>query len=366
VADAGSTAPPDAQAADSAPPADLPPATCKKRRCKVHLACGKSGDGCGGTLDCGACSATLNTLEVAAQHLVYDGTRDRLYATVTGADPDFPNRLLTIDPTKMEVVDSLPVGSDPRVLALSSDASTLWVGLDGAAAMRRVDLTVSPPAVGPLVSLPASVRSMVVLPGTPRAVAVALGGYLNQAAIFDDGVMRAMASMPFDDITLLAAGPGNLLFGFNGASTGYEFFVLTVGPAGLTYKPFSNLVMGYQSTLVYADGRVYASSGQVVNVSNPDAPVAAGTFHYFGPMIPRGNNRLTMLSPGDSFSRTGPTLRALESANFTQVASAPVDVMSEGVTDLTLVKPDTIIWIGTGDFQTPLRVHFLRHDLIRN
>ena len=49
---------------------------------------------------------------------------------------------------------AIPIGSDPRALALSDDGATLWVGIDGAHAFRKVTMGSTPPVVGPLIHLP--------------------------------------------------------------------------------------------------------------------------------------------------------------------------------------------------------------------
>ena len=82
--------------------------------------------------------------------MVYDSSRDRLYVTIQGAASRYPNTVTTIDPRAAAVTASLPIGSDPNVVALSTDASTLWVGMDGSFSMRKVTLSGATPVVGPL------------------------------------------------------------------------------------------------------------------------------------------------------------------------------------------------------------------------
>ena len=74
------------------------------------------------------------------------------------------------------------MGSNPGALALSSDGSTLWVGIDGAHAFRKVTLNSTPPVVGPLHHLPKSIYNnrsfgaiaIAALPGAPLSVAMVL------------------------------------------------------------------------------------------------------------------------------------------------------------------------------------------------
>ena len=107
---------------------------------------------------------------------------------------------MVVDPTTAAVVSAIPVGSNPGLLALSDDGSTLWVGIEGAHAFRKVTMSATPPVVGPLIHLPKAspdtyfdATSMAVLAGAPLSVVVVLsdGGYTTEVRVFDDGVPRA-------------------------------------------------------------------------------------------------------------------------------------------------------------------------------
>ena len=318
-------------------------------------------------LDCPACSEGLNRLRLPARNLLFDSRRQRLYATVQGASPVLPNRLLMIDPVAMEVVDSLPVGSDPTVMALSADGSTLWLALNGASAIRRVDLDASPPVVGPLLPMPSTPVSMVVLPGAPRSVAAALSGSFSEVIIADDGVARPMATDRFRaSIGMLAEGPAGLLYGYNNKSTAYDLFVLNVSPTGLSVRAEARIISGLLSSFVHADGRLYASTGQVVDVTNPDQPRAAGRFDFYGVLIARPNRRVTMLSSPPYPGVSMPMLRQLEADSFTEVTSTPVPVTDRVLTDLVLVQPDAVAFLGSPDFAgTGSTIYFFKHPSIR-
>ena len=76
----------------------------------------------------------------------------------TPASPATPTRTRTRSWSstrrRRRSVSAIPVGSNPGALALSDDGSTLWVGIDGAHAFRKVTMTSTPPVVGPLIHLP--------------------------------------------------------------------------------------------------------------------------------------------------------------------------------------------------------------------
>ena len=138
---------------------------------------GRAG-GAGGTV-CLTCRSAL--LPVVGQHVVYNAVRNEIYVSVAGDADAYANTIVVVDPTTSSVLSSIPIGSNPGALALSDDGSTLWVGIDGAHAFRKVTMTSSPPVVGPLIRLTNANRSsyynaasMAVLRGAPLSVAVVL------------------------------------------------------------------------------------------------------------------------------------------------------------------------------------------------
>ena len=70
-----------------------------------------------------------------------DTVRGVLYAAVGSGAPAYENRVVVIEPSTGRIIESFDVGSNPMTLALSDDGSILWVGLEDAGAVRRVDLS---------------------------------------------------------------------------------------------------------------------------------------------------------------------------------------------------------------------------------
>src|SRR5438046_1412980 len=72
-------------------------------------------------------------VDVPLKHntLVYDAARNVYYASVPGSVASSGNRIATIDPATGQLSFSRTVGPEPGALAISADASALYVGLDG-------------------------------------------------------------------------------------------------------------------------------------------------------------------------------------------------------------------------------------------
>jgi hypothetical protein len=237
----------------------------------------------------------------------------------------------------------------------------LWIGLDGAAAVRSLDLTVSPPSVGTMHPLPTPssalssimVGPMVVLPGAPQSLAVntlynGISPPYVGTYILDNGVARPTPVTTFAGPALLTSGPSPYLFGFNNEDTGFDFFTLTVTASGATAKSTTGLLSGFNNAIVYGYGRVLAGSGDVLDVSTPTAPTRAGRFDFTGAITPRGANQAVMVSPPTGVTgSTATLLRVLDLTTFTQTASVALpQITSSTATDLQVVAPDAVAFIG--------------------
>src|SRR5205807_1842585 len=89
----------------------------------------------------------LRRISLLTRDLVYDRRRGKIYASVPSQGGAVPprsgapgNTVTVIDPITATIGPSIFVGSEPGKLALSDDGRYLYVALDGAAAVRRIDL----------------------------------------------------------------------------------------------------------------------------------------------------------------------------------------------------------------------------------
>ncbi len=81
-------------------------------------------------------------LALPINDIVYNAVDGLIYASVAGsAGEGLGNTIAGIDPTSGVIVRSIFVGSEPTRMALSSDGTQLFVGLNGAGAVRQVNVT---------------------------------------------------------------------------------------------------------------------------------------------------------------------------------------------------------------------------------
>ena len=219
-------------------------------------------------------------LPLPTNDIVYNRMDGLIYASVPGSvGGDLGNTIAAIDPNSGAIVRTIFVGSEPTRIALSSDGKQLFVGLNGAGAVRQVDLTTG--TAGTQFSLgggtgfynpPNIAADLAVLPGQPNAVAV----YSNAGVVtvYDSGVARPNKSSGLN--VYFNSNYGSLSFGndastlyLNSQSPGTTLYALTIDSTGVTAA--RNLGTGAGGNTVqaiqYDNNRVYAANGSVLDAA---------------------------------------------------------------------------------------------------
>jgi hypothetical protein len=281
-------------------------------------------------------------LSIANNDIVYNATDGLLWASVpVSAIGSGGNSVVGIDPVTGNTVQQIFVGSNPNKLALSTDGTQLFVGLDGSAAVAQVNLAqgkvVSQFALGGgpgLYNAPFKALYLAAVPGLPNSVAVDVSN--SSVSIYDSGVARAQSST--------SAGQGPLAFG-SSASTLYvanggSIEQLTVGPTGITATTAIQTTSYSAATSVqYDNGDIYVSSGQVFSASTG---VLLGTF-YTAPTTPAtgpvvSDSTLGLAFVGYTNYSGGAQVLSFNESNFNAVGSIPVNGVGVGGYPTTFQK----------------------------
>jgi hypothetical protein len=251
-----------------------------------------------------------------------------LYVSVPGsATGGLGNSIVAIDPATGNIVRQIPVGSNPNKLALSSDGTQLFVGIDGATAVAQVSL-----ASGQVVNQfslgggtgvynPAyTATALAVLPGLPNSVAVQASSGI--VTIYDAGVARADNSSGLTD-TYFDENYGSLSFGssasilYANSSPFQGIQEFTVGAAGITAATnLSSSVVG--NNIQYDKGRLYLSNGAVLDAASG---ALLGTFYASanspdsGPVVSDSTLGLAFIASGGT-SNSGSQVLAFNEASF--------------------------------------------------
>jgi hypothetical protein len=245
--------------------------------------------------------------------LLYHPALRVLIASIPGAAGPGGNSIWLIEPEKLEVTAVIAVGSEPNKLALSDDGTILYVGLDGAAAIRVVNMATR--TAGSLISLgndpifgPLFPEDIGVQPGTTNTIAVTRK-FLNVSprhagvAIYEGDVMRPTTTHrdqdPYNNVIEFSESPG-ALYCYNNEITGQEFNTLTVDASGVRVTGSNaHLVTGFSDIEFDRGNRlVYATSGRVVD---PAAGRLVGTVDARGPVEPdSARDRVFFVTGGGS------------------------------------------------------------------
>jgi trimeric autotransporter adhesin len=325
-------------------------------------------------------------LALPINDIVYNAVDGLIYASIAGsAGEGLGNTIAGIDPTSGVIVKTIFVGSEPTRMALSSDGTQLFVGLNGAGAVRQVNMTTGTAGIqfslggGPGVyNPPYTAQGLAVLPGQPNSVAVY--GSNGIVTIFDSGVARAKTSSGLS--VYFNQNSGSLSFGssastlyLNSQSTSANLYALTIDASGVTgATPLGN---GGGNTIQYDNSRLYLSSGVVLNASSgsqlgqfstastnggSNQPVVAA-----GPIVSDSTLGHAWIVPS-SFSTNTNQVVAFDETTFNPTGSMPVTgIGSYPSSSFNNVPADLIRWGQNGlAFHTASQLYVLQSPIVKD
>ncbi len=326
-------------------------------------------------------------LALPINDIVYNAVDGLIYASIPGlAGGGLGNTIAGIDANSGAIVKTIFVGSEPTRIALSSDGTQLFVGLNGAGAVRQVNLTTGTAGMqfslggGPgLYNLPYTAQGLAVLPGQPNSVAVY--GNNGVVTIFDSGVARAKTSSGLN--VYFNQNYGSLAFGssastlyLNSQSIGSYLYALTIDSTGVTAA--TTLGTSGGNTIQYDNGRIYLSSGVVLNSStgtqvgqfstaptsttSGSAPVVAA-----GPVVSDSTLGRAWVVPSSYQTNTNQIV-AFDETTFNPVGSVPVTgVGAYPSSSYNNVPADLIRWGQNGlAFHTANQLYVVQSPIVKD
>jgi hypothetical protein len=309
-------------------------------------------------------AAFIRQMTLSANDLVYNQGTQKLYASVPSIEGSNGNSIAEIDPVQGTVTNQTFVGSEPDILALADDGATLYVGLDGAASIRRYDIPTHTAGQQFFIGRDSvfgilKVNDIAVSPGNPSVIAVAplYSGITSPAgvAIFDDGVKRPRTGPDHQEGSfLLAFASPSILYG----STFDRLSKMSVDSSGVLGAGTAPFFAG--NSMIFANNLLYGSTGQVIN---PTTGALVGTFTGGGFLnnshaIDVVNNRAFFLTDqftidGFSVSISGYDLNTflpVGSFQIKGVAGGASNLVRWGTNGLAFRTPDRKIYL----IETPL------------
>ncbi|RYG26525.1 hypothetical protein EON82_02915 [bacterium] len=194
--------------------------------------------------------------------------------------PDGNGSVVDIDPTTGATGSPIEVGVNPGVLAVSADGSTMFVGLDGTSALRKVDLrTRTAGGTFPLRTASGSDLLASVIrfqPGSNTTIGVSTNvappfiGEATGPLIYDDGVPRPNALGLYTGRDFVWTSPSRIVTVF-----GYDWNEVVVDAQGASIsRSVRNEPLRDTSLVVRHGGKLYGDDGTVSD-ENTLARIAA-------------------------------------------------------------------------------------------
>jgi len=214
-------------------------------------------------------SLPVTTIPQPTNAMLIDTQSGHLWASVPGTDPAYGNSVIEIDPSTGKILSSVAVGSNPGPLAISADDDYLYVGLQGAEQIVKVDLNarsaVSTIAIVPdITNQTAYASGIAVDPGDDNTIAVSQqnGTYATTTGvIYSNGQRLGQDFGNFSGLTLGFSGP-NLLWISGPGPFPPGLFEYSVGANGATQVKENGALGGNFKVF---GGNLYFTNGQVVS-----------------------------------------------------------------------------------------------------
>lgn len=189
----------------------------------------------------------------------------------------FGNRLIVMDPLSASIVDSVFVGSEPGRVAVASDGSRAYVGINGAGAARIVDLptlTAGTQFVLPLRFGPTRAEDIAVSPTDPTTVlisAASSGVSPRHAGVFayTNGVELPDSAPDHTGSNRIEFGSDGHLYGYNNETTGFDFYKHEVDANGVRrVDSAARLISGFSLDFSAGGTTAVSTSGVVIDMPN--------------------------------------------------------------------------------------------------
>ena len=239
-------------------------------------------------------AADVSVLDLLTNDLVANQSTGLLYASVPGnAGGGYGNSVVEINPFQGTITQVLPVGSEPSVLSLSDDGTTLYVSLNGSNSIGKIDLqnmTMEQPFslgsddyYGPFIA-----EDIAVDPFNTDVVAVSLkvdrfSPRHRGVAIFDKGIQREETTADHTGSNRIEYSTSSeRLYGYNNETTEYGLRELIVDPMGVDeVSVWKQYISGFGVDIHVHGNVIYATTGVAIDM-NGSSPTTLGRYPISG------------------------------------------------------------------------------------
>lgn len=235
------------------------------------------------------------TINLTANDLVYDSVTNKIYASIPSANGSNGNSIGVINPDTRLLENTIFIGSEPTVLAISDNGQYIYSGFSGTSTVRRFDVAAQTAGIQFSLGSDSStgsyyVEDIEVMPGAPTTIAVSRknNGFSPRhegVVIYDNNVMRPTTTPDHTGSNRIEFTSPNSLVGYNNETTEFGIRRLAVNNSGVsTVSVTQNVLSNFYLDFIYRDNYLYSFDGKVVDVTT--APFVIGQFsNATGPVV---------------------------------------------------------------------------------
>lgn len=237
----------------------------------------------------------VHTVQVTTNDLVYNSVTNKIYASVPSANGSNGNSIGVINPDTFLLENTIFIGSEPTILAISDNGQYIYSGFSGSSTVRRFDVSTQTAGLQFSLGSDSSTGSyyaedIEVMPGQPTTIAISRknNGFSPRhegVVIYDNNVMRPTTTPDHTGSNRIEFTNQNSLIGYNNETTEFGIRRLSVNNSGVSNVSVTqNVLSNFYLDFIYKDNYMYSFDGKVVDVTT--APFVIGQFsNTTGPVV---------------------------------------------------------------------------------
>jgi hypothetical protein len=314
---------------------------------------------------------TVTSTKIMSNDIIFDPTSRRIYASVSNESAIYPDTIVSIDPSSMDILNSIDVSSTPKKLEVSQNGQYLYAGLDNEQIIQRIalqsetlDLSIKLTSANEREQNGLYAEDIVSIPGLANTIAVAIskpGDNYSGVAIYDNDVRRPLMSpRGLDASDIEPSASSTILYGYSLYSSKSALTIMRVATEGIEIESINEcLLCLIEGNISFADsGHIHGSPNNFIysnggGIINPEIPEVIGTFNTQGSIYPDIEKERAYFLTYDNSTIPNIVLEVFDLKTFAPITSFSIpgaisfqgDIIKVGATTLAFRTSGEIFFI---------------------